>query len=518
MQHKPTLIVGAGIGGLAAAVVLSAAGERVILIDRHDHPGGKMRSVPTPAGPADAGPTVLTMRSVFDEICAAAGTRLEDHVRLSRAPIVARHFWPDGSTLDLTGCPEPDAAAVATFAGPGAARDFARFHAEAQQLFDAFEAPMMQAGRPRLWPLARAAARPALLPALAPRSLTRHLARRFRDPRLRQLFGRYATYVGGRPDAAPAVLGLIWAAEARGVWAVDGGMHRLAEALSGIAVARGAELWLGCHVSGLEIEEGRVTGVSLSDGTRIAARRVLFNGDPAALRRGLLGDGARSAVGAAAVSPRSLSAHVWSFAAQPRGRPLAHHNVFFGADPHTEFGALARGAMPEDPTLYVCAQDRGGGTPDGPERFEIIMNAPPATGPATEEEIARCRKETFATLMRHGLSFDPEPADSTLTTPSDFATLFPGSDGSLYGRSPHGLTASFRRPTARSRIAGLYLCGGGVHPGAGVPMAARSGLHAAGAILSDRASTSTFPRTATPGGTWTGSATAGATASRSSPS
>ncbi|QPH54204.1 1-hydroxycarotenoid 3,4-desaturase CrtD [Pontivivens ytuae] len=518
MQQQPTLIVGAGIGGLAAAVVLSAAGERVILIDRHDHPGGKMRAVPTMAGPADAGPTVLTMRSVFDRICAAAGTRLEDHVRLRSAPIVARHFWTDGSTLDLSGDPAQDSENVAAFGGPEAARAFQRFHAEATQLFEAFEGPMMQAPRPRLGPLALAAARPALLPALAPRSLAQHLARRFEDPRLRQLFGRYATYVGGRPDAAPAVLALIWAAEAQGVWAVDGGMHRLAEALADIAVSRGAELWLGCHVAGLEVEGGHATGVTLSDGTRIAAGRVLFNGDPAALRHGLLGPTACTAVPRAAVTPRSLSAHVWSFAAQPQGRPLAHHNVFFGADPRTEFGPLAHGAMPEDPTLYVCAQDRGTGTPDGPERFEIIMNAPPATGPTTEEEIARCRKETFATLMRHGLSFDPEPPDSTLTTPADFATLFPGSDGSLYGRSPHGLMAPFRRPTARSRITGLYLCGGGVHPGAGVPMAARSGLHAAEAILSDRASTSTSPQTATPGGTWTGSATAGATASRSSPS
>ncbi len=90
-------------------------------------------------------------------------------------------------------------------------------------------------------------------------------------------------------------------------------------------------------------------------------------------------------------------------------------------------------------------------------------------------------------LARFGLTFDRTPPDSALTTPQGFATLFPGSQGSIYGRSPHGTLASFQRPTARTGLTGLYLAGGGAHPGAGVPMAALSGRHAAEAILKDLA-------------------------------
>jgi 1-hydroxycarotenoid 3,4-desaturase len=213
-----------------------------------------------------------------------------------------------------------------------------------------------------------------------------------------------------------------------------------------------------------------------------------------------------------------LSAFVWGFAAEPHGVPLTHHNVFFCNDPKTEFGDIAAGRMPRDATLYICAQDRGGdATPTGLERFEIIMNGP-AGHQATPEEEFQCRTRTFETLRNMGLSFTPTPTPDKLTTPARFAKAFPGSDGSLYGRSPHGMMATFQRPTARTALPGLYLCGGGTHPGAGIPMACLSGKHAAAAILSDLASTSTFPATATPGGMSTGSATMASAQSRSSAS
>ena len=240
---------------------------------------------------------------------------------------------------------------------------------------------------------------------------------------------------------------------------------------------------------------------------------MVFNGDPRALATGLLGTGCAGVAPVTRRAARSLSAEVWSFAATPGGVDLAHHNVFFRADPAPEFAALARGETAPDPTLYVCAMDRGmGGAPPALERFEIIANAPSQDARPARKETAPCPKRSLETLARFGLRFTPEPeAAQSLTTPADFAALFPASLGALYGQSPHGAMAAFRRPTARTRVTGLYLAGGGAHPGAGVPMAALSARHAAEAILSDRISTSTSRPTAMPGGISTGSAT-GATA------
>ncbi|PWR02980.1 methoxyneurosporene dehydrogenase [Meridianimarinicoccus roseus] len=508
MPGAPVLIVGAGIGGLAAALRLSAAGLPVTVLERAAGPGGKMRTLPSDAGPVDAGPTVLTMRHVFDDLFEASGARLDDHVTLRRQEILARHWWPDGATLDLHADPEASAAAVRGFAGPRAEKEFRRFSQRAARLFAAFDAPMMRTAQPSVATLTRKVmAQPALIPLMAPNSsLAQVLAKAFSDPRLAQLFGRYATYVGGSPYQSPGILALVWQAEAAGVWTVTGGMHALARAIADLAAARGVQFRYDAEVTEVETGGGRASGVRLADGTRLAGRAVLFNGDPRALSLGLLGQPIASAAPETARAERSLSARVYAFAANAQGLPLVHHNVFFCADPRAEFDDLRAGRFPRDPTIYLCAEDRGQETPPaGLERFEIIMNAPPLPyADAPEQETAPCPTQCFETLGRFGLNLTPVPDKSALTTPTDFEALFPGSAGSLYGQSPHGLMAAFQRPVARSAVPGLYLAGGGTHPGAGVPMATLSARHAAAAILTDLASTSTSRPTVTPGGTSTG--------------
>ena len=518
----PIIVIGAGVGGLATALRLAAAGLRVMVCERAPTPGGKMRTLPSSAGPVDAGPTVLTMRGVFDALFHAAGARIEDHVTLHRQDILARHWWPDGSTLDLHADPEASAAAVRAFAGPQGERDFRQFSTRAARLFAAFDEPMMQTAQPGIGALTRRVLRePALVPLMAPnRTLAQMLSKSFADPRLAQLFGRYATYVGGSPYRAPALLALIWQAEAAGVWVVDGGMHALARAIAGLAGARGALFRYGAEVQEITRDSaGRACGVRLAGGETIPAAAVVFNGDPRALGLGLMGGPVRGAATASLRADRSLSARVWSFAARATGPAsgdgLLHHNVFFSGDPVAEFDDLHAGRIPRDPTLYVCAEDRGRPTPPTAlERFEIIMNAAPlpagpaiagtGPGPRGPEEITQCRQRTFDTLTRFGLTFDPVPDHPALTTPAGFEALFPGSAGSLYGQSPHGLTAALARPTARSAVPGLYLAGGGTHPGAGVPMAAISGRHAAEAILTDLGSTLPSRQMATRGGMSTG--------------
>ena len=515
-------IIGAGIGGLSSALRLAHAGAQVTVFERHAHPGGKMRTTPSTAGPVDAGPTVLTLKHVFDKLFQDTGSALCNHVTLRQEEILARHFWPDGTTLDLMADPAASAENVSATFGPKVAEEFRAFSTRAATLFDAFDAPMMQATTPSLAKLGATVLRhPHLLALMDPlRSLSRSLSAQFSEPKLAQLFGRYATYVGGIPDASPALLSLIWHAESQGVWHVEGGMQKLAQAIAARATDLGAQFRYKSHVQRIEMQNGRPAAVETeTDRTPIDA--VLFNGDPRALSAGMLGRKPQKAVSPAATEPRSLSAFVHSFAAIPEGVDLAGHNVFFCADPADEFDALAARQMPRDATLYICAQDRfGGARPDGPERFEIIMNAPPARDGSTlsPEDQERCHSATLQRLARFGLHFTPRPPAESLTMPQNFAAMFPASNGSLYGRSPHGMMAAFQRPTVRSRIPGLYLVGGGVHPGAGIPMATLCAAHAAEAIITDLSLTSTSRQVATPGGTSMASPTMANAPSRSSAS
>jgi 1-hydroxycarotenoid 3,4-desaturase len=252
-------------------------------------------------------------------------------------------------------------------------------------------------------------------------------------------------------------------------------------------------------------------------GKRFASMESLY-GYSAALTKGLLGDAAQSALPAGAAGPPSLSALVWAFAATPQGpcaADLIHHNLFFTDDPAREFGPIGKGQMPDAPTLYLCAEDRARGpAPAGTlERFEIILNAP-AGLPARPEDFTRCRHMTFDHLSSMGLTFSPLPDPQALTTPAALDRLFPASQGAIYGRSPEGTMAAFQRPPARTALPGLYLAGGGAHPGAGVPMAALSCQHAAEAIRQARTSALKSAPTAMPGGMSMGSARTGRAPSR----
>jgi 1-hydroxycarotenoid 3,4-desaturase len=313
------------------------------------------------------------------------------------------------------------------------------------------------------------------------------------------------------------VLGLIWQAEAAGVWAVKGGMAALAQALAGVFTKLGGTLRLNTGVARIQTSGGRVSGVQLADGEVLQCKQVIFNGDPAALP--YLLDMLARAPHRRQTQPRSLSARVWTFGAQVQAQglgpnALAYHSVFFADDPALEFGPLAQGRIPQTPTIYVCAQDRAQGVPTGPERFQFILNAPALPEGARGSKDQICQTHPFARLAQFGLHLSPQPDPSTLTRPQDFAQMFPHSQGALYGLSPNGTMATFLRPTARTKVQGLYLAGGGAHPGAGVPMAALSGKHAAAAALSDRISAARWRRMAMRGGISTASATTAPAPSR----
>ena len=514
MTQPRVVVVGAGVAGLVAAADLATRGVEVIVVERAMTPGGKMREVTVGGVQVDAGPTVFTMRRVFEEIFADAGAVLSDHLTLQPIDVLARHAWAatDGTQrLDLFTDGERSADAIGQFAGAAEARGYRAFCARARRTFDTLDAGFMRAARPSS-PLALLGhAKAGDLLSLSPfATLWGALGEHFRDSRLRQLFGRYATYCGTSPFLASATLMLIAHVEREGVWLVQGGMHRLPLALAGLATRHGAVFRYGAQVAEVLVEGGRSSGVRLADGERIAADAVVLNADVAALAGGLFGAAAKRAA-PRDDAPRSLSAVTWAMLAPTAGFPLLRHNVFFSNDYASEFDdVFRRDRLPTTPTVYVCAQDRdesGEYGEAGAERLLCLVNAPPSGDrrPFPDTEIERCATRSFGLLEACGLTVGRTPANTRTTTPANWEQLFPATGGALYGRAMHGAMAAFRRPGARTTLPGLFLAGGSVHPGAGVPMAALSGRQAAASAFADlasarRASTVPFRRSAMPGG------------------
>ncbi len=483
-------VIGAGMAGLACAITLAGRGIPVVLIEKENAPGGKMRRVSAAGAELDGGPTVFTMRWVFEALFADAGASFRDRVGLKEASVLARHAWKGSARLDLFADRQASADAIGAFAGRREAEGYLRFCRDAGRVHDALKDTFMAAQRPGPVDLALRIAKndPAGLLRLKPFStLWSALGSYFKDPRLRQLFARYATYVGSSPFSAPATLMLIAHVEQEGVWLVDGGMHELALAMEKLAISLGVEIRRGEATEAIAHRAGGFE-IRLADETTFRAKKIIHCGDVSALAA--MAGSLATRLKPVRPRDRSLSAIVWAMRGKANGFPLARHTVFFSDDYREEFDAiLGRGEVPRAPTVYVCAQDRddaGGLAPGHDERLYLLINAP-ANGDMktlSASEIGQCLNDTQKQLRDCGLSLEPE-GPVNVTAPANWNRLFPGSGGAIYGRASHGWMASFARPGARTAVPGLYLAGGSVHPGAGVPMAALSGQLAAQALMAD---------------------------------
>jgi 1-hydroxycarotenoid 3,4-desaturase len=512
-------VIGAGIAGLTAAIDLAGSGCDVVLYERAAVPGGKLREVHVGGAPMDAGPTVFTLRRIFDELFADAGDDLDRHLTLKPATVLARHAWAQGARLDLYADLHRSIDAIASFAGVREADGFVRFAGHAKRIYDTLDASFMRASRPSPVGLVKRvglAGLPGLWNIKPFDTLWKAVGQYFDDPRLRQLFGRYATYCGSSPFHAPATLMLVAHVEQAGVWYVEGGMRRLIEQLTALALRQGVHLRCGSEVQAIHLHKQRVSAVELAGGERLPVDAIVSNADNNALAGGLFGRGVSQGIRATPRAARSLSAVTWNVLARTEGFALAHHSVFFSNDYRAEFTDIFKHRRPPAaPTVYVCAQDRlddgppaapgPHAAPSGSERLFCLINAP-ADGDTHEFNIAEidsCWNQAFDTMAACGLRIERQANSTVFTSPSDFHRLFPATGGALYGPASHGWRASFTRAGSRSGIPGLYLAGGSTHPGPGVPMAATSGRLAAACLMTDYASTARYRRAATSGGTST---------------
>ena len=485
------VVVGAGVGGLAAAIRLAAAGHEVTVVERLDGIGGKLAERRAEGFTWETGPSLLTLPAIFADLAAVAGRRLDDLVDLVRLDPVCRYGFADGSTFDHRAA-LADAADAAESLSPGAGEEWRRFMDHAASVWEVAERTFFAGPMASPLRLLRRMRSPRDLAAIDPlRTLHARAATSFADGRLVQYVDRYATYSGSSPFAAPATLSCIPHIEQHhGAWYVMGGLGRLADALGQLAVDVGVSIRTRCDVASLVSDGSRVSGVRLAGGEVVGADAVVADVDALHLFRDLVDSprGRRRAERA----PRSSSGFVLLLGVEGRTDGLAHHNVSFSADYADEFASLFDRREPAtDPTVYVAASSvtDPAQAPVGHENWFVLVNAPSSSTNAVpqlvEDAYAGYGDHVLEVMARRGWDLSGRIVHREEITPADIAARYRTPGGSIYGTSSNGPMAAFLRPGNRGPLDRLYLCGGSSHPGGGLPLVAVSGRIAAELALAD---------------------------------
>ncbi len=484
------VVVGAGLGGLAAAARLAAAGHRVTVCEQADTVGGKLGVFRRDGFTFDTGPSLVTLPSVWLDTLMATGMSAADAeaaVTLRRLDPIARYRFADGTWWDHP-ADEDALVAACDLLSAGSGEGMRSVLRRAEAMWNASREPFLESPLSGARSLLRQATRLRDLRTIAPGRTLRSLGQaHLTDLRLRQFLDRYATYSGSDPRQAPAVLAsILWAERSEGAWYVDGGLRCLADTLLARCVTLGVDVRVSADVVRVCTADGTVKGVELLSGDHLRADVVVANADAAHLYGDLLPDTSGS-VGLQSVerAEPSLSGFVLCLAVDrslPGASelpPLAHHTVLFPALYDAEFDALFASPprVVEDPAVYLSIPQDPAVAPPGCEAWFVLVNAPrhdptgvdgvdwarPGFGEAEADRV-------LGVMARRGVDVRPFIRFRELRTPADLESRTRAAGGSIYGTSSNGPVGAFLRPANKASVQGLYLVGGSSHPGGGIPL------------------------------------------------
>ncbi len=488
-MSRRVAIVGAGLGGLSAALHLASRGVSVTVFEKTDVPGGKAGQVTLGPYRFDTGPSLVTMSFVLEELFRQTGSSLSDHLQLVSLDPVCRYHFNDGSLLDARSDTELMARSIGALA-PADGRQYKRFMRYSRRiyartselfLFNSLSDPRSLLRFSSLATLARIWQIDPL------RTMDASVRRFFHDERIIQLFDRYATYNGSDPYRAPATLNIIpYVEHELGAFYIRGGIYHLVEALVRQAERLGVEFHMESPVRAILTDGGKARGVETDKGSFSGFDAVVSNADAVYTMQQLVPKGTRRRM---RMGEPSSSGLVFLWGVGKEHGDLAHHNIFFSGDYRREFREIfGELAIPTDPTVYVSITSKTDRehAPVGSENWFVLINVPSQEDGLTAQDVDRLRDRVLGRLRASGL--DPSPAieQERVIRPQDFIERFHAYRGSLYGWSSNSRSAAFLRPANRARVPrGLYLCGGAAHPGGGIPLVVLSGKIAASLCLRD---------------------------------
>ncbi|MGA0026633.1 MAG: phytoene desaturase [Steroidobacteraceae bacterium] len=475
-QAAPRVVViGAGVGGLAAAIRLGARGYRVTVLDRLDGPGGRAYVYRQDGYTFDAGPTIITAPYLFEELWSLCGLKMADHVELRPCDPYYRIRFDDGDSFTYSGDREAMRAEVARFC-PADVEGFERYLGVSEEIYRVAFEELGDKPFHSLGFTLRAAL--DLVRLKGYRSVYSRVSEYFTDPRLRVVFSFHPLLIGGNPFTATSYYCLIAHLEGKyGVHHAMGGTGALVRGLCELVRHTGGEIRYEAEVERILVRDGRTTGVRLTDGEEVPAEIVVSNAEPAWTYAKLLGHHPRRRWrdGKIRRARHSMGLFVWYFGTNRRFDEVLHHNMVLGPRYKGLLDDIFhRHVLAEDFSLYLHRPTASDPSlaPPGCDAFYVLSPVPnlaSGTDWAAQAEPYRAaiERRLEATLLP-GLG--SSIVTSRVLTPQDFRDRLLALTGAAFAMEPRLLQSAWFRPHNRSEeVEGLYLVGGGTHPGAGLP-------------------------------------------------
>jgi phytoene desaturase len=468
-------VIGAGFGGLAAAVRLLARGYRVTVFDRLDQPGGRARVFRQGGFTFDAGPTVITAPFLLEELWSLAGRRFKDHIDLRPVSPFYRVRFDDGSLFDYSGSAEAMRAEVERLS-PADVAGYEAFVAKSEEIFRVGFEQLAHVPFGSPWDMVRIV--PDMMQLESYRSVYGLVSKHVKHPKLRQVLSFHPLLVGGNPFTTTSIYTLIAFLERRwGVHFPMGGTGALVSGLVDLIEAMGGELRLGEGVSEITLQGRRATGVRLESGTHVPADLVVSNADAAWTYRHLLPAHARRRWTDRRIerSRFSMGLFVWYFGTRRKYDDVAHHTILLGPRYKELLDDIFRHKrLAEDFSLYLhrpTATDPSL-APEGCDAFYVLSPVPNLEDGTDWRSSAETYRQRVMQYLSDSLlpGLRDEIVTSRMLTPQHFHDELLAFRGAAFSFEPALTQSAYFRPHNESEdIERLYLVGAGTHPGAGVP-------------------------------------------------
>ncbi len=496
-DKKRVVVIGAGLGGMSAAIMLARDGFEVTVVEKNAHLGGKLNRLQTKGFSFDLGPSIFTLPQFFRPVFEGNGKRLEDYIALQRVDPQWRNFFEDGTVLDLWEDGERMRSELGRF-GPNVSQEYEEFLVYSRRQYQVVERGYLLKGLDTFGEFLRFYGWKDARDLDYLRSMAGSIHKRLRNRYLRDIFEYFIKYVGSSALDAPAFMNLMPNIQMQfGLWYVSGGIYELARAFRLRMEECGVKVHLEHEVLRIDREDDTVTGVHVrgSNGSTrilntdyvvsnmevIPAMRKLLDAPPSELRK----------VHRFEPSCSGIVLHLGLNRIYPQ---LAHHNFFYSKDLHNHFRRVFReGKLPEDPTLYVVASTRTDPSqaPLGCDNIKILPHIPPLNDsrPTTREDYIELKEICLDKLERMGLAdLRRHIVVEDFWTPFDIESRYGSNRGSIYGVVSDRLrNLAFKAPKRSSRFHNLFFVGGSVNPGGGMPMVTLGGQHVARMIAAQNA-------------------------------